>query len=360
MFKRIFAVVCVLAIAMAVFAGCGSEAEDQDNDQGTQVDETKDKVIMVTDTGGINDKSFNQSAWEGLQSIADEYPNTEFDYILSQSEVDYEANLRDAVSQGSDITWGIGYMLADALKNAATDLPDAKFGLVDFVHEEPLDNVVYVVFKEEEGSFLVGVIAGMVTESNKVGFVGGMEGDLIKKFENGFKAGVKAVNPDCEVIVAYAQSWSDTEKGYNLATAMYEQGADIIYHAAGGVGVGVFNAAKAKGTGPEGYWTIGVDRDQYDEAPDNMLTSMVKRVGSAMVQVVRDYLDNDEFPGGQVLSFGLAEDGVGIAPTTEQTLPEDIKDEVLAKVEEFKQKIINGEITIPKTDEEFANWSLEK
>ncbi len=349
MMKKLLAL-SMLLLLVVVMAGCQPEVEPPAEPDG--------KIIMVTDTGGINDKSFNQSAWEGLQTLVDTHPNYEFSYILSNSETEYAANMATAVTNNSSLTWAVGYMLADAMAETAEAMPDAKFGIID-VNWLANENVVQVSFKEHEGSFLVGVVAGLTTESNKIGFVGGMTGDLIKKFEVGFRAGVKAVNPEATVDVAYAESWIDAQKGKELASAMYDQGADVIYHAAGATGVGVFDAAKERGTGADGFWTIGVDRDQYAEAPDNMLTSMFKNVGGAMAMLTDDFIANGVFKGGEVVVLGLAEDGVGIAPTSNQTIPEEIREEVLAKVEEYKQMIVAGELTVPQTEEEFAAWSIE-
>ena len=343
--KKAIAIITMIML-IAVMAGCKQEA-------GPTVD---GKVYMVTDTGGINDKSFNQSAWEGLSTLKDKYTNYEFDYILSNSETDYAANIRLAVDKGSSLTWAVGFKLADDMSEVAASLPDQKFGIVDvFWLDHP--NLVQVTFAEHEGSFLVGLVAGMTTKSNKIGFVGGESNALIKKFEYGFRAGVKVANPDAEVTASYTESFIDPDKGKALADTMFEQGADVIYHASGGCGAGVFDAAKERGTGPEGFWTIGVDRDQYAEAPENMLTSMMKNVGTAMAKVSESYVKDGEFKGGETVTLNLADGGVDIAPTSKDTIPEDIREAVLAKVEEYKQKIINKEITVPQTEEEFKNWS---
>lgn len=197
--------------------------------------------------------------------------------------------------------------------------------------------MAYVLFKENEGSFLVGMIAGLTTESNVIGFIGGMEGDLIRRFEVGFRAGVHYVNPDAEVLVQYAQSWVDTEKGAQIANTMIGQKADVIYHAAGGVGMGVAEACKDKD-----IWFIGVDQDQSALAPEHTLTSMLKRVDNATYSISKA-LAEGKFPGGTLAHLGLAEDGVGYVKS------EFIDEETVAKVEEVKQKIIDGEITVPDT-----------
>jgi basic membrane protein A len=358
MLKKLLAITTIFILLFAI-VGCQPEATDPGNGEedpgGEETPESK-TIMMVTDTGGVNDKSFNQSAWEGLQTLQEDYPDVTFDYIISNDETEYAANLRTAVDSGSDLTWAVGYMLTDAMVEASESLPDAKFGIVDVVDPLIGDNVVQVGFKEQEGSFLVGLIAGMTTESNKLGFIGGMDGELIRRFEVGFRAGVLTANPDAEISVTYAESWSDTQLGKEIANTMYDQGADVIFHASGNVGNGMFEAAKERGTGPEGFWTIGVDRDQYAEAPDNMLTSMMKKVGSAMASITDEYLTSGEFQGGQVVELGLAEDGVGIAPTSEQTIPEENQAEILEMVEEYRQMIIDGELVVPATREELEDF----
>jgi basic membrane protein A len=356
MLKKLLAITTIFILLFAI-VGCQTDTSD---DPGTDdpVDTPDDgvsKIIMITDTGGIHDKSFNQSAWEGLQTLVDKYPDVEFNYILSNSETEYASNMRTAVDSGSDLTWAVGFMLADDMAEIADSMPDAKFGIID-VDWLDYENLVQVAFKEHEGSFLVGLVAGMTTESNKVAFVGGMSGDLIKRFEVGFRAGVKAVNPDAEIQVAYVESWDNTQIAKETADTMFDQGADVIYHAAGGAGVGVFESAKARGTGPEGFWTIGVDRDQYEEAPDNMLTSMFKNVGGAMAMLSERLIADGIFNGGEVLLLGLAEDGVGVAPTSDITIPEEIREDVFATIEEYTEMIKSGELVVPATEDQFEEY----
>jgi len=227
--KKLLVLLMVALLAMS-FAGCTPEAVPDEPDTPDTPATTVSKVTMVTDTGGINDESFNQSAWEGLQSLMDKYPDVTFDYILSVNEADYAPNMRAAVENGSDLTWAVGYMLADAMAETVEAMPDAKFGIID-VNWLSGDNLMQYSFKEHESTLLAGIVAGYATKSNKVAFIGGMSGDLIKKFEVGFRAGVKLVNPDATIDVAYTESWSDVQKGKELASAFYDQGIDVIYHA---------------------------------------------------------------------------------------------------------------------------------
>jgi len=340
------ATAAVLALAL-VTAGCGT-AKNENNAQGGDGGKTF-RVAMVTDTGGVNDNSFNESAWNGLQKLQKD-KGAEVKYVESKSDADYVPNLTSFVKDGYDLTWGIGYLMGDAVKEVAKKNPDAKLGIVDFdLTKEGLKNVVSVTFKEHEGAFLVGVIAGLMTKTNKVGFVGGMEFDVIKRFENGFKAGVKTVNPKANVVVVYTGAFNKPDLGKQTAASMYDQGVDIIFHASGQTGDGVFNEAKERRKAGKTVWVIGVDKDQsLTFGTDVTLTSMIKRVDNA-VYTVSEKLMNGEFPGGQALQLGLKEDGVGIPETTKQNVPAD----VLAKVEEYKQKIINGEIKVPATDKEY-------
>jgi basic membrane protein A and related proteins len=354
-----FALSLVLA-AGTLLSACGQTDKQQDAGEGDKK-AVNFKVGMVTDTGGVDDKSFNQSAWEGLQKFGKEFNLKEgegYRYLQSNEQADYEPNLTKFADAGYDLTFGIGFLLEDPVQKVAQQNPNSKFALVDslFFDESgkpvTIDNAVNITFREEQGSFLVGVVAAKHTKTNKIGFIGGVESPLIKKFENGFKAGVKAVNPKAEVIVQYAGDFNDAAKGSSIAATMYGKGVDIIYHAAGGTGNGVFTEAKNRKKNGEDVWVIGVDRDQHEEGmPENVtLTSMVKRVDVAVYEVAKRTMEGD-FPGGENVVFGLEEEGVGIAPTTDN-----VSEEALKLVEEYKQKILKGEIKVPATDEEFAEF----
>jgi basic membrane protein A len=337
-----------MALTLAL-VGCTKKETPapETNNPAPQVDTAKDKVVMVTDMGGLNDRSFNESSWEGLdKTFRAEYGSkgVTVQALESKTQDDYTPNLTAAVNGGSDMTWAIGYMMADALEKDAGQFPGQHFGIIDSgaPAENAKSNVAYVSFKEEEGSFLVGVVAGLMTKSNKVGFVGGMSGDLIKKFEVGYRAGVLTVNPKAEILVQYAESWTDDAKGETIATTMYNQGADVIYAAAGNCGQGVARAATKKGAG---FWFIGVDKDQYDLAPANTLTSMMKRVDVATYSITKAWYDGT-FPGGKTTILGLAEDGVGLAPSSNKNTPQDVVD----KANSYGAKIKAGEITVPSTE----------
>lgn len=365
--KKWLRTLTMTAAAVVALTACGAgEEPETTTDEATPSEEPAGenedfKVSMVTDVGGIDDKSFNQSAWEGLSAFGQEKgleEGTDYRYLQSATMDDFEPNLRSLVREESDLVWGIGFLMEDAVRTIAEQNEDAQLAIVDTVvldaEGNPYENVANVTFKEHEGSFLVGVIAGLQTEGNKVGFIGGVESELIKKFENGFKAGVKAVNPDAEILTQYAESFNDATRGQQIANNMYGQGADIIYHAAGGAGNGLFTEAINRARNGEVVWAIGVDRDQHEEGlygeESVTLTSMVKRVDTA-VYLVTERTMNGDFPGGEILEYGLEEDAVGIAPTTDN-----VTEEALAAVEEYKAQIQAGEISVPQTDDEYEEY----
>lgn len=327
-----------------MLAGCGSKPKEETNaggDTGGTSTEAKSdlKIGMVTDVGGVNDKSFNQSAWEALQATETE-TGTAVKYLQSKSDEEYIPNLNEFVKGGYDLTWGIGFQLADAIKTVAEQNPDAKLAIIDSVVDSP--NVKSVTFAEEEGSYLVGVVAGLTTKSNKIGFVGGMESPLIKKFEVGFREGVKAVNPDAQFISNYTGAFDKPDLGKAAAATLYNEGVDIIFHASGATGNGVFNEASARKKQGQDVWVIGVDKDQSLEFGDEItLTSMIKKVDEAVKRVNKEVVDGT-FAGGSE-NLTLKENGVGIADTSTANVSAD----TLAKVEEYKEKIISGEIKVP-------------
>jgi len=336
-----------------VLAACGGDDnEGASNGEGGEGSDFK--VAMVTDTGGVDDKSFNQSAWEGLTKFGKDNSLTEnegFKYLQSSKQADYQPNLQQLARDNFNLIYGIGFLMGEDIQKVAEQFPDNNFAIVDMVVDAP--NVASITFKEQEGSFLVGVVAGLTTKTDKVGFVGGVESDLIKKFENGYKAGVMAVNPDATIDVKYAEDFNSAEKGTAIASGMYGAGSDIVYHAAGGTGVGVFTEAKNRKKNGEDVWVIGVDRDQYEEGlPENVtLTSMVKRVDTATYEVSKLAME-DKFPAGEIVEFSLKDDGVGIAETSDENVAAD----VLTKVEEYRTQLIDGDITAPATDAEFEEF----
>ncbi|WFR62224.1 BMP family ABC transporter substrate-binding protein [Paenibacillus amylolyticus] len=343
--KKMLSLSLVMLLAVSVMlAGCGSKPKEETNaggnTGGTSTEAKSDlKIGMVTDVGGVNDKSFNQSAWEALQATETE-TGVAVKYLQSKSDEEYIPNLNEFVKGGYDLTWGIGFQLADAIKTVADQNPDSKLAIIDSVVDSP--NVKSVTFAEEEGSYLVGVVAGLTTKTNKIGFVGGMESPLIKKFEVGFREGVKAVNPDAQFISNYTGAFDKPDLGKAAAATLYNEGVDIIFHASGATGNGVFNEAIARKKQGQDVWVIGVDKDQSLEFGDEVtLTSMIKKVDEAVKRVNQEVVDGT-FAGGSE-NLTLKENGVGVADTSTANVSAD----VLAKVDEYKEKIISGEIKVP-------------
>ncbi|SEB02363.1 basic membrane protein A [Thalassobacillus cyri] len=367
--NRRFLLVFSLLLAIGMILGaCGSseggsnESEGSGSDGGNgnseEASEGDFSVAMVTDVGGIDDKSFNQSAWEGLQAFGEENGMEKgqgIDYAQSASDADYNTNLNRLVRSDYNLIFGIGFLLAPAIEEVADQNPETNFSIVDSVVEK--DNVASIVFKEHQGSFLVGVAAAMKTESDQVGFIGGVDSDLINKFEAGFRAGVKSVNPDIEVKVQYAGAFDAPDDGKAIASNMYSQGVDVIYHASGGTGNGVFAQAKdLKQNDPDrNVWVIGVDRDQHEEGQigdmNVTLTSMVKRVDIA-VQDISTKAMNGEFPGGEVVEYGLEDDAISVATSNEEAMTDEIK----TAVEDWKQKIVDGDVEVPSTQDEAKSF----
>lgn len=337
--------------SLLALGACGNRSEKSNSN-----DKTALKVAMVTDQGGIDDKSFNQSAWEGLQAWGKENnlkKGSGFDYWQSSSESEYATNLDTAVSSGYNLIFGIGFNLQDAIDKVSDDNPDTKYALVDAVVEGK-DNVASISFGDNEASYLAGVAAAKATKTKHVGFVGGMESSVVKRFEKGFEAGVKSVDDSIKVDVAYAGSFADAAKGKTIAAAQYGSGADVIFHAAGGTGAGVFNEAKLENETRDEVdkvWVIGADRDQSDEGKytskdgkesNFVLASTIKEVGKAL-QIVAKQTAEDKFPGGKLSVFGLKEEGVDLAMTG-------LSDEGKKAVEDAKQAIIDGKVTVPEVE----------
>ncbi|BFH64673.1 BMP family ABC transporter substrate-binding protein [Paenibacillus azoreducens] len=342
--KKMFKLSLIMLLAFSVvLAGCGKKKEETNASGGESSGTAKSgvKIGLVTDVGGVNDKSFNQSAWEALEALKKD-KGIDAQYLQSKSKEEYVTNLNKYVKGKYDLTWGIGFDLGEDMKTVADQNPDAHLAIIDATVDAP--NVRSVTFAEHEGSFLVGVVAGMMTKSSKVGFVGGSEIPVIKRFEAGFKAGVKAANPNAEIKINYTGAFDKPDQGKAAAATMYNDGVDIIFHASGATGTGVFNEAIARNkAGGSKVWVIGVDKDQSLEFGDDVtLTSMVKGVTTAVDKVTREVIDGN-FKGGSE-TLGLKDNAVGLPETSSKNVPAD----VLKKVDEFKKKIIDGEIKVPE------------
>ncbi len=296
------------------------------------------------DVGGRGDKSFNDAAYAGLERAQTEL-GAQFTTLETSEGADREAQLRQLAAGPAQIVFGVGFLFSDDVKALAKEFPDKKFACVDFTvtpGESLPPNLVALTFKEEEGSFLVGALAALLSKSHKIGFVGGMEIPLIQKFQAGYVAGAHAVDPNCEVLVKYAgnngSAFKDPTKGKELALAEYHAGADIIFHASGSTGLGVFEAARELHK-----LAIGVDSDQFHEAPGFILTSMVKRVDTAVFEAIQAVKENRFAPGVQHL--GLAEDGVKwVYDDNNKAL---VPDAVKARVDSLQAEIVAGRIVVP-------------
>src|SRR5690348_3700543 len=309
------------------------------------------QVGIVFDVGGRGDKSFNDGAYLGAERAVRQL-GAHVRFIEPGEGSDREAGLRLLAAEGMDIVIGVGFIFTDDLTQLAKEYPNTKFAGVDYAIQTdaqgnpvpPPPNLAALKFREEQGSFLVGALAALIGRSKKVGFVGGMDIPLIHKFEAGYRAGVKYVCPDCTVIAQYAgvtpEAFRDPGKGKELALSQYQSGVNIIFHASGSTGLGVFEAARQTGK-----LAIGVDADQYAEAPGHVLTSMVKRVDQAVFDQIRR-AKGGTFEGG-IFEYGLAEAGVGYVYDGHNRAL--IPDSVHARVEEIRRDIIAGRITVPAT-----------
>ena len=353
-------------------AGCGSSDTTTEGDDGATPTETDSgggdtmtesgggsdgphNVGMVYSTGGLGDNSFNDMANRGIKDAAEQY-NVEYKNAEPEQPSEFSRFQRQFATSSSpeyDQIFAIGFSQKSALQEVAPDFPDMKFTFIDSTTD--LDNVANYVFKEHEGSFQAGILAGMLTsqefsagpsqtntDSNTIGFVGGKETNLIKKFEAGYRFGAKRVNEDVEIKVAYSASWSEPSKGQSIANSMIDNGADVLYHAAGGTGVGVLQAAYERGV-----FGIGVDARQSEtltEYNGAILGSMVKQVDEAVVTSVNNAI-NDEFRGGETVTLGIADEGVALLYGTEigDQIPQEIKDEIEAE----SKTVVDGDVTVP-------------
>ena len=348
-------------VALLLVAGCGGDDKASSGGGGNAPSTgagPKSSVTagMVSDKGGIGDLSFNWMAWEGLQRAQKDL-GIDISKIESQQDADYQPNLQRLAEKGCKLVFAVGFSLEPAVKEIAPKYPNTHFAIIDS-RDPTADNVANLVFREEEGSFLVGALAGGMSKKNQLGFVGGMEIDLIKKFEAGYRAGIKTTNPGATVTAKYTNNWEDVPLGKELAFSLFDQGADIVMHASGRCGLGVIEAAKERGPG---FWAIGVDADQdylgcsdpkNPTPPSRVLTSMLKRVDNVVYAVCKDEAGGKFKPGVQ--EFGVDNDGVGISPL--KYSKDEIPAPLLAKIDDLKSRIAKGEIKPPKTLKELEGW----
>jgi basic membrane protein A len=324
------AALCALALALAGPA-CNIGAR-------SEADKDKVHVGIVFDIGGKDDRSFNASAWEGVKHAAKDFPIVLRD-VEPGDPTSVEPAIRAFAERNYDLVIGVGFEQMPVVERVARDYPNVNFVIIDGVIDLP--NVACLVFKEHQGSFLVGMIAAMKSQTGKIGFIGGMDIPLIHKFETGYAEGAHAANPNIEVFANYVgvtpAAWNNPGQGKELAIAQIGKGADVIFTAAGNSGLGAFDAAEQ-----QNKFVIGVDSNQNWVKPGHVLTSMVKRIDNAVYQIVKDRVSGQFTAGVHV--YGLENEGVGYAVDqyNEKLIPPD----VIAKVEEAKQKIINGQIQV--------------
>ena len=343
--RRITALMMAAAMCMSLVA-CGSSNTNTTENNNTAesgsaaAKDTSDlKIGLVTDVGGVNDGSFNQTAWEGMERAAEELGVT-VNYLESGTDADYAPNLETFADEEYDLIISIGYMLADATRTAAEQNPDIKFAIVDDATID-LPNVTCLMFRAEQASYLAGYVAGKTTKTNNVGYVAGMANETRNQFGYGYCAGVLDANPDAKIQQFNANSFADAATGKTMANTAITNGADVIFHAAAATGLGVIEACHEAGV-----YAIGVDSDQSGISPDTVLTSAMKRVDNAVYDTIESLVNGTL--ESSVHTYDLAEGGVDIAPSQDL-----IADDVVAEVEEVKEKIINGEIEVPADQESF-------
>jgi basic membrane protein A and related proteins len=341
---KFFVFICIIAVAIVV-SSCGNQTE-------ATAQKGKIRVGIVFDIGGKNDRSFNAAAWEGVLRA-----ERELDIVLRDVEpgnpTSIEPAMRAFAERNFDLVIGVGFAQSPIMEKVARDFPNVNFAIVDGVildkEGNPLPNVASLVFREHEGSFLVGMIAAEKSKTGILGFVGGMDIPLIHRFAKGYEEGAKFVNPNARVLTNYVgvtdSAWNNPGKGRELAQSQIERGADVIFTAAGNSGLGAFDAVERFGRNDRGEankFVIGVDSNQNGVKPGFVLTSMVKRVDNAVYDVVKE-IKAGNFKGG-FHTFGLEKDGVAYA--MDEHNKDLISQEILRKVEEAKGKIIAGEIKV--------------
>lgn len=372
--KNASKIIASLFLTVGILAGCsapanntttaGTSAGEITTTAGTTSTDTTEtgttgettgqggKIAMVTDLGGVNDNSFNESAWNGMEELKAE--GYEVSFVESAKDADYAPNLSLKTDEGNDLIWGIGFLMKGAVEEAALDNPDQLMGIIDDSFEDgELPNVTSVMFRAEESSFLVGYIASYMTKTDHVGFVLGMGGPTMDRFQYGYMAGVhhgaREQGKEVKVDAVTIESFNDTAKSKATANKMFSDGADIVFHAAGDAGKGVIEAAKDMGK-----FAIGVDLDQNALAPDNVMTSSLKNVNVAIRDLSKRILNGEKL-GGTTVYYGLKEGGVGIAESSSKHVPQ----EILDKTKEIENKIIAGEITVPISMDEYDAFIAE-
>ena len=334
-FKKIVALSASLVMCASILTGCSTKSEDI----GAASDIS---VGIVLGEGSVNDQSFNQATWEGLKQAEEDF-GIEVKYLESRQESEYIPNIETLIDEDMDLIIGVGYQLKEAIQTSAENYPDRKFAILDETYDNIPKNVIPVVFNEQESAYLVGAIAAKMTKTNKVGFIGGLPAPSVLRYQYGYKYGVENTNKDVKVYEQYANTFTDQAKGKAIANQMHSSGVDVILGAAGDCGTGAIEAAKENNK-----YAIGGDRDQRDLAPDNVIVSALKKLNVASYSLAKMVVDGT-FEGGAEKVYGLKEGGVGLPDDLDRLIPQDVVDYVT----EQAKKIVDGEIKVPKNEEEY-------
>ncbi|WP_051556370.1 BMP family lipoprotein [Alkalihalobacterium bogoriense] len=309
-------------LLIVLLAGCSTNAEQS----GVTIDDKIKIGIMLSDVG-LGDQSFSDAAFFGLERARDEL-GIIFDYRELEETGDYAVGLRELAQADNDLVIGLGFLVKEDIETIAAEFPDVNFLLVDDISDLP--NITSLTFKEDEGSYLAGIVAGMKTSTNTVGFIGGADVPLIHKFEHGFTEGVKAINPEATVVVEYANDFGNDELGKEIANDMIDQEADVLYAAAGFTGVGMIEEAQR-----QGIYAIGVDSDQYFLGEKAVITSMLKNIDVAIYLTIASFVEEKELTDRHI-EMGLTENGVGLAPIRVTSLSKEEE----AQLEQLRMNMI--------------------
>ena len=339
----------LLTIASVSLAGCQNSEGKEIEEVTSEKTNSEFKVAMVTDQNGVDDRSFNQSAWEGLEDWATSHnmPESQINYFQSGNESNYIPHLNSATMDDYNLVYAIGYTLEESLTEVALQNPEQKYGMLDGYIDLP--NVVSISFADNEASYLAGIVAAHTSNTASIGFIGGQITPNIEKFQAGFEAGALSVNPEIKIDAQYIGTYSDAGIAQQAASAMYTNNVDVIFHAAGSAGNGVNTEARNRlnAKANENIWVIGVDRDQSAEGEwdggNFILTSTLKELGRAAENEANDTMD-ENFHGGELIISDLQSGGVGIVKTQ-------LTAEITEAVEKAEQAIIAGEIKVPETIE---------
>ncbi len=339
--ENLLARAAVVLAAALLLAGCGGDDGNKAGETTTGASGSDVRVALNTDVGQLNDHGFNQLAYQGLKRAGKEL-GIQTRVVESKSAADYVPNYSALARQGFDLIIGVGFAQGDAIDAAATMFPNTKFAIVDvdqssLKHSPP--NVVGLLFKEQEVGYLAGVIAGLSAKGTTpvIGSVGGYKEPPVDRFIAGYQAGAKWAQPNVKTLNAYSSDWDDQAKCKEIALSEIARGASVVFQVAGGCGLGALSAAKQ-----QKVWGIGVDADQSFLGP-HVLTSALKRVDEAVFETIKSVVD-DNWKGGRNLTFGLADDGVGLG-----TISPKVPKKTLERLDEAKKQIRDHEIEVPTT-----------